>query len=73
MKYIRNNELIDAFKLNDLLSFANLSINQDLLDKILNKPVTTFINLKKDTMLSHDFLQNIGSIRNEKCLAGIYF
>lgn len=72
MKYIRCNYLITAFEVNNVLAFLNVVIYQDLLDKILSKPRLEFKDLTKDTIKTDKFLNTMGTIRKECCIAGVY-
>lgn len=72
MKYIKSNYLITAFEVNNVLAFLNVVIYQDLLDEILSKPRLEFNDLTKDTIKTDKFLNTIGTIRKERCIAGVY-
>lgn len=72
MKYLKGVKPITAVEVNSVLAFAGISITQTLLDKILSSPRLKFTNLSQDTLNSPEFLKYIGTIRNEKCPAGVY-
>lgn len=72
MEYLKGVKPITAVEVNNVLAFANISITQTLLDKVLNLPRLVFTNLSLDTLKSPKFLEQIGTIRNEKCPAGVY-
>lgn len=72
MKYIKNSYLITAFEINNVLAFLNVIISQDILDEILSKPRLEFNDLNVETIKTEKFLSTIGTIRNERCKAGVY-
>ena len=71
-KYINDGVNITAEEVNNVLAFADISITQTLLTKILSSPWLVFTNLSLYTLKSPEFLEHIGTIRNEKCPAGVY-
>jgi len=72
MKYIKSSNLITALEVNNVLTFLNVAISQDILDEILNKPRLVFNNLNINTIKTEEFLSTIGTVRNERCKAGVY-
>lgn len=72
MKYIKSSSLITAFEINNVLKFLNIAISQDILDEILNKPRLEFNDLNENTIKTEEFLSTIGTVRNERCKAGVY-
>lgn len=72
MKYFKSNEQITAAQVNGVLLFLNINITQQLLDEILSKPVLEFTDLNPNTINSDYFKEVIGTVRNERCLAGVY-
>lgn len=72
MKYINNSYLITAIEVNNVLSFLDVVISQDTLDTILSKPRLEFNDLNVNTIKTENFLNTIGTIRNERCKAGVY-
>lgn len=72
MKYLKDVKPITAVEVNSVLAFLGVSITQTLLDKILSSPRLIFTNLSQHTLNSSEFLKHIGTIRNEKCPAGVY-
>lgn len=72
MKYLKGVKPITAAEVNSVLAFSVISITQTLLDKVLSSPRLVFTNLSLYTLKSAGFLKHIGTIRNEKCRAGVY-
>lgn len=72
MEYIKSTKPITAQEVNAVLAFSGVTITQSLLDEILSRPRFEFSNLTADTIKTDKFLQSIGSVRNEKCPAGVY-
>lgn len=72
IKYLKGVKPITAAKVNSVLAFSGISITQTLLDKFLSYPRLVFTNLSLHTLKSAEFLKYIGTIRNEKCRAGVY-
>lgn len=72
MKYLKGVKPITALEVNSVLAFSGINITQTLLDKILSSPKLVFTNLSLYTLKSPEFLEHIGTIRNEKCPAGVY-
>nr|YP_009262059.1 hypothetical protein [Chrysoporthe austroafricana]AMX22134.1 hypothetical protein [Chrysoporthe austroafricana] len=72
MKYLKSVNAITALEVNNVLAFSGISITQNLLDNILNRPRLVFQNLSLCTLNSSEFLEQVGTIRKEKCPAGVY-
>jgi len=72
MKFINNSYLITAVEVNNVLSFLDVVISQDTLDTILNRPRLIFNDLNTNTIKTEEFLNTIGTIRKERCKAGVY-
>lgn len=72
MKHLKGVKPITAEAVNSVLAFSDISITQTLLDKVLSSPRLVFTNLSLYTLKSPDFLEQIGTIRNERCRAGVY-
>lgn len=72
LEYSNKGVRITALEVNNVLAFTKFSIDQNTLDLILSKNPTNFINLDKNTISSELFLDEIGTIRNEKSKGGVY-
>lgn len=72
MKYINSSYLITAVEVKNVLSFLNVVISQDILYTILSKPRLEFHDLNVNTIKTEKFFNTIGTIRNERCKAGVY-
>lgn len=72
MKYIKTGYLITAFEINNVLAFLNVVISQDILDEILSRPRWKYKDLSENTIKTEKFLNTIGTVRNERCKAGVY-
>ena len=72
LEYSSKGVRITALEVNNVLAFTKFSIDQNTLDFILSKNPTNFINLDKNTISSELFLNEIGTIRNEKSKGGVY-
>jgi hypothetical protein len=72
IKYIKDVKLITAQEVNDVLAFLGISITQKDLENILSSDRLVFSNLSLSTLRSPEFLSSIGTIRKERCYAGVY-
>lgn len=63
---------IRAKDVNKVLAPAGIKINQDTLNKLLNKPRLVFTNLDSNTTKSDLFMKNLGKIRSSKKVPGVY-
>jgi len=68
-EYISKGEIITAFKVNKILSFASIKITQYRLDKILTGPRLNMTNLSSNTTKSSYF---IGTVRGNIQIPGVY-
>ena len=71
-KFIKQDKPITAAEVNEVLAFSNIKISQDMLDKILKRPRLEFSNLNVDTIRSDYFLKNIGTVRGNIQIPGVY-
>jgi GIY-YIG catalytic domain-containing protein len=72
---IKNNLPVTAAIINDILALTDevsISISQDHLEELLKIPRLEFANLNKETTKSKKFIESIGTVRDEKCVAGVY-
>lgn len=76
---IKNNLPATAAIINDILEASakrtdevSISISQDRLEELLKIPRLEFANLNKETTKSKKFIESIGTVRDEKCVAGVY-
>lgn len=72
LEYSNKGIRITALEVNNVLALTKFNIDQNTLDLILSKNPTNFINLDKNTISSELFLDEIGTIRNEKSKGGVY-
>lgn len=72
IKYIKDVKLITAQEVNDVLAFLGISITQKDLENLLSSDRLVFSNLSLSTLRSPEFLSSIGTIRKERCSAGVY-
>ena len=70
-KYIKKGN-ITAADVNRVLKFASIKITQSELDSVLTTPKLEFYNLDRDTILSTEYLQNIGTYRGKIQVPGVY-
>jgi GIY-YIG catalytic domain len=71
-KFIKQDKPITAAEVNKVLAFSNIKISQTMLDEILKRPRLEFSNLDVDTIRSDYFLKNIGTIRGNIQIPGVY-
>ena len=57
---------------NQILITNNLNITKIQLDQLLNIPKVEYINLNSDSYKREDFIEKIGTVRNEKYPGGVY-
>lgn len=72
MKYINKAKVIRAAQVNKVLAFANINITQSQLDKILTGARLEFLNLDSNTIRSDVFLENVGTVRGNVQVPGVY-
>lgn len=72
MKYIKAGYIITVLEVNNVLAFLDVVISQDTLDEILSYPRLKFQDLSENTIKTEKFLNTIGTVRNERCKAGVY-
>ena len=70
-RYIKQNKVISAYDVNEVLKFHGIKIEQKILDKVLAKPKLEFDNLNINIIRSDTFIKKIGKIRS-KPIPGVY-
>lgn len=71
-KYIKEERLITATEINNVLFSSNIKITKNELDNLLNKPRLKFSNLDSNTIISKKFLESIGTTRGKVKIPGVY-
>lgn len=72
IKALKQKSIITAELINNILKSSGISFSQERLNELLKIPRLKFINLNKETIKSEDFLEFIGTVRDEKCSGGVY-
>jgi hypothetical protein len=72
MNILKYNLPITIEVLNQILITNNLNITQIQLDQLLNIPKVEYTNLNSDSYKREDFIEKIGTVRNEKYPGGVY-
>lgn len=71
-KYINKAKIIRAAQVNKVLAFADISITQSQLDKILRGTRLEFLKPDYNTIRSDVFLENVGTVRGSVQVPGVY-
>ena len=64
INFIKSGKVITCKEVNKVLENLGVSISQNLLDEILNRPRIQFSNLNKNIIKSPKFLRHIGTTRS---------
>ena len=70
--YIKEGKPITAIEVNKVLSFSNIKIDQETLNKVLAQPRLEFTDLNIDTVKTDKFVKTIGTIRSNVQIPGVY-